>query len=570
MQAKIVGFGFAKQEAEAWYVPCNGKLGKEKVLKLLSPLLETKSIGWIGHNIKYDLHVLANEGLSISHIAFDTMIASYLLSPQNPRHNLDDLSLEKFGKRKIPIDSLIGKGKNQISMQDVPIEKVGEYCCEDADYTFRLYTLFSRGLKEEHLEKVLQEIELPLIPVLIGMERQGIRVDVELLKQLSTKFRAQLEKLQEEIFAIAGEEFNLNSPKQLSMILFEKLGIKPPKKTMTGFSTSADVLESIKDESPIIEKILQYRMLEKLRSTYTDALLEDVLPHDPHIHCTFNQSVAATGRLSCQDPESTKHSSSFQRRKIDPSSFYTFKVQLSHAFRRLFANRTASSRPFQRRSRLDQSLQTRRRHPYLHRIARLRFADRKSHPRNATTSESRQLRHPLWTGPYGLSQQIGVSHKEAAQIIETYFARYRHVKEFLESCRESARKTGYAITLMGRKRPIPDIHSKNPMIRAAAERLAVNTPLQGTDADLIKLAMIELDRRLKKHPDLGHILLQIHDELVLEGPEDESEKLGKLLRAAWRKCFLSRCLLSSIFPLAKTGENVKIKENCCHRRPCIR
>jgi DNA polymerase I len=530
-KAKIVGIGLARKSGEAWYIPCNGKLDKKRALDLLSPLLHSIHIGWIGQNIKYDLHALANEGLSLSHVVFDTMIASYLLSPQNSRHNLDDLCLDHFGKTKIPIESLIGKGQKQISMSEVPIEKVGEYCCEDADYTFRLFELFSNAIKEADLESVMKEIEMPLVPVLFSMERHGIKVDRHQLASVAAKLKIKLALLEEEIFAIAKEPFNLNSPKQLSSILFEKLGIKAPKKTATGFSTNAEVLESLKEESPIIDKILQYRVLEKLRSTYADALIEDI-QSDERIHCTFNQSVAATGRLSCQNPNlqnipvRTEEATAI-RRVFTPTheNFLMVSADYSQIELRLLAHYSEDPsliKAFEDGEDIHAS------------TAALVFGVplSKVTPEMRTHAKAVNFGILYGQGPFGLSQQIGVPHTEAAIFIELYFARYPKVKEFIEFCKEAVRQTGYAITLFGRKRPIADILSKNTPIRSAAERLAVNTPLQGTAADLIKLAMIDCSAKLRKRPKIGSLLLQIHDELVLEGPKDQIPELSALVKSS--------------------------------------
>lgn len=537
IQARVVGIGLAKKTGEAWYIPCNGNLGKHRVIKLLSPLFAAKQIGWVGHNIKYDMHILAHEDVYLERIVFDTMVASYLLTPQSQRHNLDDLSLEKFGKKKIPIESLIGKGQKQISMDAVPIEQVAAYCCEDADYTLRLYELFSQELKQEGLEEVMNTIEMPLIPVLFRMEQRGIRLDIHKLKELSASLRKRLDLLQEEVFSIAGESFNLNSPKQLSVILFEKLGIKPPKKTTTGYSTSADVLESLKEESPIIEKLLQYRVLEKLRSTYTDALIEQTLTANEHVHCTFNQSVAATGRLSCQNPNlqnipiRTPEGKEIRTAFIpSKKSYLMLSADYSQIELRLLAHLSEDPALMKAFNHGEDV------HAY---TASLVFEV----PLNDVTPEMRHQAKAVnfgilyGQGPFGLSQQVGVSQKEAAKFIETYFHRYGKVKQFLEFCKEEARTKGYAITMTGRKRPIPDIHSKNGMIRAAAERLAINAPLQGAAADLIKLAMIDLETKLGSHSHLGKILLQIHDELVLEGPEESIEKLGHLAKTCMEGVF---------------------------------
>ncbi len=531
MRARLVGLSFSAEPAQAWYIPMNGKVGKTAALELLRPLLSSRSIGWIGHNLKYDLHVMANEGICLEKIASDTMIASYLLSPQSGRHSLDQLSLEKFGKVKIPIENLIGKGQKQISMDQVPLPDIGEYACEDADYTYRLHVLLSEELKKNELLSILQTIELPLLPILFNMERRGIRIDRLVLQDLSKDLHQGIDLLREQIFVIAGGEFNLNSPKQLGEILFEKLGIKGLKKTTTGYSTSADVLEKLKDSSPIIPLILQYRLLEKLRSTYVDALLSESLQPNDHIHCTFNQSVTATGRLSCQDPnlqnipirspEGKKIRSAFIPSQ---TGFSLLSADYSQIELRLLAHLSDDPALITAFSQGEDV------HTY---TASLVFGI----PLREVSDDMRHLAKAVNYGiiygqsAFGLSEQLGISSKEASSFIHTYFSRYEKVKDFLEFCKESTRATGRAVTITGRKRPIPDIHSKNPIIRAAAERLAVNTPLQGTAADLIKLAMIDLEGCLERQKGLGQLLLQIHDELILEGPQHSMAALSEIVSA---------------------------------------
>jgi DNA polymerase-1 len=547
MRARMVGISFCVQPTKAWYIPLNGELGAARVIQALKPLFGNQAIGFCGHNIKYDLHVLLNEGLPLPRVSFDTMIASYLLSPQNPRHNLDHLALEKFGKVKIPIEELIGKGKKQINMYDVPIEKVSEYCCEDVDYTCRLKELFKKQIAELELTTVLETIELPLIPVLLGMERCGIYVDPKKLETMSTELARQLKLLEEEIILAAGESFNLNSPKQLGHILFEKLKIVPPKKSKPAFSTAAEVLETIKDQSPIVAKILTYRALEKLRSTYVDSLPDEVLPATQRIHCTFNQSVAATGRLSCQDPnlqnipvrseEGRKIREAF--RPQNPGWSF-ISADYSQVELRLLAHLSedpALSKAFNDGEDV---------HAY---TASLVY----NVPLNAVTAEMRQNAKAVNFGivygqqAFGLSQQLGIAFNEASAFIETYFQRYKKVKEYLEFCKESARTTGGAITLTGRKRPIPEILSKNPMLRAAAERLAINTPLQGTAADLIKIAMLQIDQWLHQNKEAGMMILQIHDELVFEVPDAHINKVETAVKHLMENVFsLNVPLLVSI------------------------
>ncbi|MBS0615131.1 MAG: DNA polymerase I [Verrucomicrobia bacterium] len=525
LQAQLVGIGFSTKPGKAWYVPW-----KKELFPYIEKILSHPSHSFYGHNIKYDLHVLVNAGFLLPRISFDTILASYLLNPHSSRHGLDHLALTYFHKVKISIEELIGKGKNQISMADVPLEKITTYCCEDVDYTVRLKNLFAPLIKEENLSAVLKDIELPLIPVLLAMERRGIYVDPVQLKKLSEDLSQKIGVLTEEIYKIAGEEFNLNSPKQLSKILFEKLGIKPPKKTATGFSTSADVLEELREESPIVHKILDYRTLEKLRSTYVDSLPENIHPVTKRIHCTFNQSVAATGRLSCQDPnlqnipvrtvEGKKIRDAFHPQEKGWSFIGADYSQIELRILAHLSEDPVLIQAFQDGEDI---------HAY---TASLVF----DVPLPDVTDEMRRKAKAVNFGilygqqAFGLSQGLDMNYKEAAAFIETYFKRYPRVKEYIEFCKESARKTKKSITMTGRLRPIPEIDSKNPILRAAAERLAINTPLQGTAADLIKMAMIQIDAFLRSNPGVGYMLLQIHDELIFEVPDHEIERVSSKVK----------------------------------------
>jgi DNA polymerase-1 len=515
--AHLVGIGFAVAPGEAWYVPLNGKIGKKKVVERLQKFFPRVKV--YGHNIKYDYHILKNLDIAL-HISFDTLLASYLLQPQTRRHNLDDLTLEKFQKVKIPLESLIGKGKHQISMRDVPIEKVKEYCCEDIDYTTRLKLLFEEELKEKKLDRLLHDIELPLLPILAEMERRGIYLDVEKLQEEGSRLVKELDKIKRQIFELAGEEFNLNSPKQLGEILYTKLGLK--SKTQ---STSADVLEELAEDHPIIPLILEYRTMEKLRSTYIEALPEAIHPVSERIHCNFNQSVAATGRLSCQDPNLQNiplHSAI--RSCFKPSRGCSFLgADYSQIELRLLAH-------FSEDAELTRAFKMGR-DVHLH-TASLIFGV----PENQVTPEMRQAAKTVnfgivyGQGAFGLSKQLGIGIHEASDFIKKYFERYPGVADYLEKCKEEVRKTGLSRTLTGRLRPIPEMKNKNPSIRAAAERLAVNTPLQGTAADLIKMAMIEIDRSIKEKNLKGKMILQIHDELIFEIPDEEVPLFEKLVK----------------------------------------
>lgn len=527
MLARLVGIGFAAQSGHAWYVPLNGFLSKEVVLEKIKPLLEKKEIGFIGHNIKYDLHVLKNEDISLQTIAFDTLLASYLLHPNTQRHSLDELSLQRLGKEKISIESLIGKGKKQISMLDVPLDLIKNYCCEDVDYTLQLKEQLEPEIKEQGLSTLLTEMETPLIFVLADMERSGIYVNIETLKKTSIALSSKIATLEQQIYELSGQTFNLNSPKQLSSILFEKLQIKPPKKTATGYSTSIEVLDALKEEYPIIKKIIEYRTLEKLRSTYADSLPLQVNPTTKRIHCTFNQSIAATGRLSCQNPnlqnipvrteEGKKIRQAFEPQEPNHSFLSADYSQIELRILAHLSEDPALIQAFNNQEDI---------HSY---TASLVFGIPLSEVTPTMRYQAKAVNFGILYGKqaFSLAQDLNISYKEAEAFIATYFQRYQKVKDFIEFCEETARKTGKVVTITGRQRPIAEIHNKNPSIRAFAKRLAINTPLQGTAADLIKIAMIQVYNYLKQSPEKGKMILQVHDELLFEVPDDGIQLLGK-------------------------------------------
>lgn len=526
IEAELVGIGFGVAGGEAWYLPMNGFLEKRRLLEILHPFFGKKHLRVYGHNIKYDAHVLLNEGVPLPPICFDTMLASYLVAPHKMRHNLDQLSLERFDAVKTPIEELIGKGKHQISMWEVPLEQVTPYCCADVDYTCRLKKIFSQEMAQAGVVPLFETVEIPLIPILIRMERRGIFLDGSRMGVLKEELEKKIGALEEEIWAAAGESFNLNSPKQLSQILFEKMGIPPPKKTATGFSTNADVLESLQESAPIAKKILSYRSLEKLRSTYAEALPEQISPKTGRIHCTFNQSVAATGRLSCQDPNLQNIPIRSSEGKMIRGAFRPEEEGWS------FVSSDYSQIELRILAHLSEDPLLLKAFHAGEDVHAFTAAEVFNVPLGEVTSEMRHKAKAVNFGvlygqqAFGLSQGLSISFKEAAAFIETYFQRYKKVKEFLEFCKESAKATGRSLTITGRQRPIPEIDSKNPMLRAAAERLAINTPLQGSAADLIKLAMIGVDSLLQKRKELGYMILQIHDELLFESPDRELSTLS--------------------------------------------
>ncbi|MDX8431020.1 MAG: DNA polymerase I [Candidatus Algichlamydia australiensis] len=526
LEAELVGVGFAVKPKEAYYVPVNGKLDKELVLKKLRPLFSKCS--FYGHNLKYDYHVLLNEGIEIEKICFDTMLASYVLAPQVNRHGLDHLSLHHFGKVKTSIKSLLGTGKKAKSMLDVPIKEVSDYCCEDVDFTCRLKELFEEEVAHRKLKKILYEIEIPLIKILAKMERNGIYLDAEKLKVKSKELVEMVGRLQKEIYNLANEEFNINSPKQLSHILYTKLEVKrPPKKRGTSVGTGAEILKALAHEYPIAEKILEYRGLEKLRSTYVDSLPKQINEKTGRIHCSFNQSVAATGRLSCTDPnlqnipirssEGRKIREAFHPEKSSSSFLAADYSQIELRILAHLSEDPALVKAFNEGE-------------DIHAFTASRVFDR---PLDQVTREMRYRAKAVnfgliyGQGAFGLSQELDISHKEASDFIKKYFDRYPKVRDFLEHCKEEARATKMATTMTGRQRPLPDIDNRNPMIRSQAERLAVNTPFQGTQADIIKMAMIEIDQKIKEEEMM---ILQIHDELIFEVPDSELSSLEKVVK----------------------------------------
>lgn len=535
--ATLVGIGFCVQEGEAFYVPLNGKLKPERVLNALKPLFESPHLNFCAHNGKYDIHVLANVGISLSCLHFDTILASYLLYSSSRRHSLDHLGLQFFGKVMTPIKDLIGTGKKEITMDQVPIPKVSNYCCEDVDYTLRLKNLLEEQLKKRKLEPLLYDLELPLTRVLEKMERTGMFLDVPVLEEFSKEVARELKIVEQEIYELAGEEFNISSPKQLSTILFEKMGIKSLKKTATGLSTRAEVLELLAGEHPIADKLLAFRSLEKLRSTYIDTLPLEVNPQTGRIHPSFSQFVTATGRLACQDPNLQNIPvRTPQGRRIreafrpEKKGWSYLSADYSQIELRLLAH--LSDDP--------QLIQAFRHGEDIHTFtASLVFGIPLQEITKTQRHQAKAINFGIIYGQqaYGLSQELGIDVKEAVDFIEAYFVRYPKVLDFINNCIETVRKKGRAVTMNGRERDIPEIHSSNAIVRSAAERLAINTPLQGSAADLIKLAMLKIDSLLTEKGMEAKMVLQIHDELIFESPDHELKELETLVKNSMESVF---------------------------------
>ncbi len=528
MQAQPVGIGFAWEPHEAYYLPLNGKLDQKTIIETIKPLLENAQIGFYGHNIKYDYHVLLNAGIEIRNIEFDTMVASYVQNPQSRAHGLDALSLLKFQKRKILIEDLIGKGKNQLTMNVVPIEKVAPYCCEDVDYTCRLKQLFEKELKENHLDKLFYDIEMPLLPILAKMERAGIFLNEDKMAAAAEHLETAIKLLEKHIYAACSETFNINSPKQLAEILYDKMGLTLPGKKSR--STAADILEKLSATSPLVRDILDYRGKQKLLTTYAIALPRQINIITGRIHPSFNQSVTATGRLSCHAPNlqniPVRSNEGLQIRKAfgpQKRGWSYLGADYSQIELRLLAHFSNDQKLLEAFSKnLD-----------IHSATAAEVFDV---PLDKVTKEMRSLAKTVnfailyGQGPYGLSAQLNISTAKAKEFIENYFEKYPQISHFLEKCKKDAAEKGYAETLFGRKRPILEITSSNYMLKSAAERLAINTPLQGTAADLIKMAMIAIDNDLRSQHLEGFLILQIHDELIFEIPDGEIETFKKIVK----------------------------------------
>lgn len=535
VKARAVGISFSCNAGEACYIPLAHsylgvpeQLAKKWVFEKLKPLLEDPKIKKVGQNIKYDFIVLKNEGVHLQGVAFDTMLASYLLNPSSRGHNLDALALEHLGHTTIKYKDVVGTASKEIGFDAVAVEKATEYAAEDSDITWRLYEKLSALLKGDDL-KIFDKLELPLLEVLGDMELQGVALDKPHLQKLSQTIHQQLKKNEKKIYELAGEQFNINSPKQLSVILFEKLGLPVVKKTKSGYSTDVSVLEELSAEHDLPEVILIYRQLGKLKSTYVDALQEEIFSKTGRVHTSFNQSVAATGRLSSSNPN-------LQNIPI--------RTQMGREIRKAFIAKDKNMLLSADYSQIELRVLA-----HLSEDEALTDAfvnDEDIHTRTAieifgTTAErldaeARRMAKAVNFGivyglsAFGLSRQLKIYPKEAKKFIDQYFLLYKNVKIFMEETVEEARKSGYTLTLMNRKRYLPDLNSKNRQAREAAQRVAINSPVQGSAADLIKLAMINLDREINQRKLKSRMILQVHDELVFECPPQEEEEMRALVK----------------------------------------
>ncbi len=538
MRACLVGLSFALEPDEAYYIPCAHdyanaprQMDCNDVLEALRPVLENSDIKKVGQNIKYDQMVLARHGVQLAGIAFDTMLASYLLNPSKRAHNLDRIALDFLDHQTITYADVAGKGKQALkSFAQVPLDKAAPYACEDADITLAAYQVLTPRLEKIKLTDLMSQVEMPLVAVLAKMEMTGINIDQEKLHELSSLFESQLERLKDEIYTLAGEHFNIQSSQQLGHILFEKLKLPVQKKTKkkTGYSTDVSVLTKLADQHELPALILRYRTLAKLKSTYTDALLGLIHPDTGRIHTSFNQTVAATGRLSSSDPNlqnipiRTPEGMEIRKAFIPRSGWTLLAADYSQIELRILAH-CADDEIMIQAFQENEDIHTR--------TATEVF---QVFPEMITPELRRQAKAINFgivygMSPYGLAKQLHISRKMAKIYIDNYFGRYKGVKQFMDQAIAQARDTQSTSTLLGRIRLLPDITSGIKMVREAAERIAVNTPIQGTAADLIKLAMIKTDTVLTQKKLQTAMLLSVHDEIVFEAPAEEVEEVKKIV-----------------------------------------
>ncbi len=530
--AELVGLSFAIKAHEAWYLSMPADQEEcQKKLELLRPLFEDESIMKIGQNLKYDISMLTQYGISVKGKLFDTMLAHYLLEPEQ-RHNMDYLAEVYLNYLTIPIEDLIGKGRQQKTMREVPVELVKEYAAEDADITLQLYEKLMPLLKENGVEKLFYDIEMPLVPVLSRMEANGVRIDTENLQQISEAFGVEIRKIEEEIYKAAGMPFNIASPKQLGEVLFEKLRIdEKAKKTKTGqYATGEDVLQKLSHKHPIIQMILDYRSFTKLKSTYLDALPALVNPKDGLIHTSYNQAVTATGRLSSNNPNlqnipvRTEKGREIRRAFVPRSSEYTLlAADYSQIELRIIAHLSQDAAMV-----ADFNLG--------HDIHAATAAKVFHVPMDQVTKEQRSRAKAVNFGiiygmsAFGLAERMELSRSEAADIIKKYFEEYAGIKEYMNRSIALARERGYAETILGRRRYLRDINGANSVVRGFAERNAINAPIQGSSADMIKIAMIGIHEELERLKMQSKMILQVHDELVFDAHLDELDTLKAIVQ----------------------------------------
>lgn len=531
LDAKLVGLSFSTEDFRAWYVPVSRETEKaKKILEIFRPVYENPKILKVGQNLKYDLTVLANYDIHLSGPLFDTMLAHYLIQPEL-RHNMDYLAEIYLNYKTIHIEELIGpKGRGQKNMGDLEPKDIYKYACEDADVTLRLMKPLAEELRKNSLEEVFQNIEMPLMPVLARMERNGVVLDTDTLKEVENDFTLRLQTLEKDIYELAGHEFTINSPRQVGEVLFGELKLSEKvKKTKSGqYSTSEEVLRDLHSKHPIVQKILDYRGLKKLLSTYVEALPKLINPATGHIHTSFNQAVTATGRLSSSNPNLQnipvrgEDGREIRKAFIPEAGEIFFSADYSQIELRIMAHLSGDEHmieAFNAGHDVHAATAARIFHKDIKDIS-------KDERRKAKTANFGII---YGISAFGLAERMDVSRTEAKELIDSYFEMYPKIKDYISKAVDTAREKGYIETEFGRRRYLPDINSRNAVVRGYAERNAVNAPIQGTAADIIKIAMIRVQQRLDAEGCKARMMLQVHDELNFSVPADEFDKVKRIV-----------------------------------------
>lgn len=532
LEAKLVGISFAVKPHQAWYVAIPQDEAGLQRINIFKSVLQNPEIKKIAQNFKYDYAVLKNHGILIKGEVFDTMIAHYVLQPEG-KHNMDMLAAHYLSYQTVSIEQLIGpKGKNQLSMNQVPLDKIKDYAAEDADITFQLYQKLNEEVNTSNFaKKILETIEIPLIPVLASMEESGVNIDVDVLKNMSKELEEELKILEKTITEMAGLNFNIASPKQLGEVLFEKLNIdEKAKKTKTGqYATGEDVLAKLENKHPIISKILDYREVQKLKNTYVDALPQMINTKTGRIHTSFNQTVAATGRLSSNNPNlqnipiRTEKGREIRKAFIaGDSNSMLLSADYSQIELRIIASMSND----------ENMIEAFNQHADIHTATAAKvFNIAIDKVDKQMRSKAKMVNFGIIYGisAFGLSERLNIPRSEAKEIIESYFMQFNGLKTYMNNCIEFARKNGYAETLIGRRRYLRDINSANAMTRGFAERNAINAPIQGTAADMIKIAMINIHKQIEKLNLKSKMILQVHDELVFDVVNEELEHVKNIV-----------------------------------------
>ena len=539
IEAELVGMSFAVEENCAYYVHVpREREAAQKVVDMFKEIFENEHTTKVGQNMKYDIIVLANYGVEVKGPMFDTMIAHYVLQPEL-RHNMDYLAEIYLNYRTIPIEDLIGsKGKKQGNMRDLPAESVYKYACEDADVTLKLQRVLKKELDDSGASSLFYDIEMPLVPVLAYMEKNGVCLDTEALKETSLHFTARMNQIEEEVHRLAEMEFNISSPKQVGEVLFDKLKITDKaKKTKTGqYVTSEEVLESLKNKHQIVEKILDYRGLKKLLSTYIDALPQLINPRTGKIHTSFNQTVTATGRLSSSNPNlqnipiRNEDGKEIRKAFIPEEGCEFFSADYSQIELRIMAHLSGDKNmieAFQEGDDIHASTASK--------VYKIGLDEVTREQRSKAKTANFGIIYGI--SVFGLAERMNVPRSEAKELIEGYFQTYPQVKEYMDMSIAKARENGYIETIFGRKRFLPDISSHNAVVRGYAERNAINAPIQGSAADIIKVAMINIYRRFKDENIRSKMILQVHDELNFSVYPEEKEKVQHIVIEEMEKAY---------------------------------